>query len=73
VEIDRGFDVEDGKVVFTEENVKRFVDHCIRKWNFSKESSFIPEGMWCCYVDAYQQVRIALFGETLELDGNTEV
>ena len=50
-------------VDFTEENVKEYLDDCIAYWrNANKDYSVY-------YLDAYQSVRISLFGEPLEIEG----
>ncbi len=54
-------------VPFDKENVKKYLDDCIRLWRKSKKNAASGEDelMAMCYIDAYQSVRISLFGETL--------
>ena len=64
------------KVEFTEEKVKEYLDMCIRYWRekikgfvvFGEESSYEDvenRDMANHYIDAYQSVRMSLFGELL--------
>lgn len=48
------------KVPFTEEDVKKYLDHAISYWRKCP-----PTEMQSHYVDAYQSVRVSLFGELL--------
>lgn len=60
-----------GTVKLTEEDVKAYLDRCIRYWRqrveekhhdtFESKQGFMAK----CYVDAYQRVRITLFGKRL--------
>ncbi len=54
-------------IEFTEEKVKEYLDDCIHAWrrvrdNMGGEYS----DMATYYVDAFQSVRVSLFGELLE-------
>lgn len=53
-------------VEFTEEAVKEYLDRNIRHWR-SQRDSISEAQMALYYIDAYQSVRISLFGETLPL------
>lgn len=62
-------------LVFSKENIKNYLDSCIKQWRLNKKEA---EGdgpaatndhkvhTASCYVDAYQSVRISLFGECLK-------
>ena len=57
-------------VPLTEEYVKNYLDVVIRLWRkkkikAEKNDDSISILMASCYVDAYQSVRISLFGELL--------
>lgn len=49
-------------VPFTEEGVKKYLDQAITHWRLCDAPS---EEMRSHYVDAFQSVRISLFGELL--------
>lgn len=61
-------------IPFTEKDVKEYLDNCIIKWrkrkrkhqNESYRTSKELELMAADYIDAYQSVRMSLFGEVLE-------
>jgi len=60
-------------VPFTEEDVKGYLDECIIFWRQKRGTNIgsdnIPEfNMAVCYVDAFQSVRMSLFGELLSMD-----
>jgi hypothetical protein len=50
-------------VPFTEEAVKKHLDMCITHWR-----AFSSTKMGLHYVDAYQSVRLSIFGELLPKD-----
>ncbi|GAG30978.1 unnamed protein product [marine sediment metagenome] len=50
-------------VEFTKEDVKEYLDNAISYWRGSRESYSTY------YVDAYQSVRMSLFGELLSKEG----
>lgn len=57
-------------VLFTEKDVKDYIDTCIRLWRRKYRDSIFDEDerlVAACYVDAYQSVRTSLFGETLPI------
>ena len=47
-------------IPFEEDAVKEYLDKCIRYWRKQKQAYAVY------YVDAYQSLRISLFGETLK-------
>jgi hypothetical protein len=51
-------------VVFTEEGIKEYLDNCITHWR-----GCAPTDMQKHYVDAFQSMRITLFGELLPKEG----
>jgi hypothetical protein len=54
---------ETSQVEFTEEAVKGYLDEAIRYWReeWQVRKSFTAR----CYIDAFQSMRLSLFGETL--------
>lgn len=58
-------------VEFTEEKVREYLDDCIRHWRKIGDNG-VPgmpkfnKNIAVYYVDAFQSVRISLFGELLE-------
>ncbi len=50
------------KVAFTEEAVKEYLDMCITRWRKNPQHE-----MRAYYVDAFQKVRVSLFGELLPI------
>lgn len=58
-------------ILFTEKDVKAYLDTCIRHWRKKYRDSIFDEdgrGVAVCYIDAYQSVRMSLFGELLPLN-----
>lgn len=53
-------------VPFTEKDVKVYLDRAISFWRRKRDEGGIPHANY--YIDAYQSVRISLFGETLPAD-----
>ncbi|MHA1950298.1 MAG: hypothetical protein ACW99G_14740 [Candidatus Thorarchaeota archaeon] len=53
-------------VEFTKEDVKEYIDNAIAYWRLSRESYGIY------YVDAYQSLRMSLFGELLSDEGEED-
>lgn len=51
-------------VDFSEEGIREFLDRTIRHWR-----KVAPTEMQKHYVDAFQSVRVSLFGETLPKEG----
>ena len=51
-------------VEFTEEAVKGYLDKCITRWREADRTD-----MRAHYVDAYQSVRVSIFGELLPKEG----
>lgn len=54
-------------VSFTPEAVKDYLDRCIRFWRKHQD-----EKIKVFYIDAFQSVRVSLFGETLPREGDCE-
>ena len=61
----------DNIVPFTKEDVRNYLDHAITRWRKrvkddgnSEEDTLVA----MCYVDAFQSVRVSLFGELLPKD-----
>ena len=53
----------DRVVSFTKKEIKKYLDECIRFWRKKRdEGDSIAE----YYVDAFQSVRISIFGKLLE-------
>jgi len=52
-------------VDFTEDAVKEYLDMCIVKWRGCP-----PSEMRSHYVDAFQSVRVSVFGELLPVEEN---
>ena len=50
------------KVRFTEESVKKYLDHAIGYWRQKHDDG---DELAIIYVDAYQSVRASLFGDIL--------
>ena len=57
-------------VPFEKEKVKEYLDDAIKVWRKRKEEAKNEEDklIAICYVDAFQSVRISLFGELLGVD-----
>ena len=58
-----------GVIPFTEEDVKKHLDNVIERWrdirdDTEKESR--ERFAATCYIDAYQSVKLVLFGELLQ-------
>jgi len=53
-------------IPFNEDAVKEYLDKCIQFWRAKRGG--LDNDMAIYYVDAYQSVRISLFGELLPLD-----
>ena len=54
------------EVEFSKEAIKNYLDTAIRRWRKSADS--IEVGYAQYYIDAFQSVRVSLFGELLPLD-----
>ena len=54
-------------VEFTEEEVKKYLDQSIRYWRKNKETYIGDPLKPICYIDAYQSVRVSLFGRMLPM------
>lgn len=52
-------------VPFTQEAVRKYLDICIVSWREKRDSGGEDTKMAGYYVDAYQSVRVSLFGEVL--------
>jgi len=55
----------EGKVPFEKPVVMEYIDNCIRFWRKKRETE---DDMAAIYVDAYQSIRMSLFGEFLDGD-----
>ncbi len=55
----------DNTVPFTEEGIKVYLDDAITHWR-----ECAPTDMRSHYVDAYQSVRVSLFGELLPIESD---
>ena len=61
----------DNTVPFEKEEIKGYLDRCIRKWRKIKADKELDSvAMAECYIDAFQSVRISLFGELLKKNEN---
>lgn len=57
------------KVVrFTKDEIKKYLDHCITLWRERRDSSGSQAEMAVYYIDAYQSVRVSIYGELLEVN-----
>lgn len=54
----------DPAIPFTEEEVKKYLDNCIRFWRERRNAE--KDKLAGYYIDAYQSVRISIFGKLLE-------
>lgn len=52
-------------VPFTEKDVKHYLDACIRVWRTKRKNG---DRIAVNYIDAYQSVRISLFGSMLPIE-----
>lgn len=54
---------------FKEEDVKEYLDSCIKYWRKRKEEALIHSEalVASCYIDAFQSVRVSLFEELLPI------
>lgn len=57
----------DSKTIrFTKQNVKNYIDECILFWRKVRDNENDPNSMFAVYyIDAYQSVRVSLFGRLL--------
>jgi len=53
------------KVPFTEKDIKDYLDGAIRNWRKIRDESVVDSHIAPYYVDAFQSVRVSLFGEML--------
>ena len=61
------------QIPFDEDNVKQYLDSAIKLWRINlqnaKEFKNTEEELVAsCYIDAYQSMRISIFGELLPKD-----
>lgn len=56
----------DPTIPFTKEEVKKYLDKCIRFWRERRDVE--KDVLASYYVDAYQSVRISVFGKLLEIE-----
>lgn len=64
-------------VPFVKEDIKDYLDKAIRKWRSRKFKAVEGEAgdlvmMTECYIDAFQSIRMSLFGELLDEDKEEE-
>lgn len=63
---------ESNLIPFTEEHIKDYLDNAIRSWRKKRDKIDPPLSnpedhfMATCYIDAFQSVRMTLFGELLK-------
>jgi hypothetical protein len=58
-------------VKFTKKEVKNYLDSVIIFWRKQRDDKItrgIDNQQEVCYIDAYQSVRVSLFGEMLPID-----
>ena len=58
-------------VPFVESSVEAYLDHAIRRWREIRVDAAAMDRsglIASCYVDAYQSVRVSLFGKVLAMD-----
>jgi len=55
-------------IPFEKDAVKEYLDKCIKHWRIGKKITSDDEDklVAACYVDAFQSVRISIFGELLK-------
>lgn len=53
-------------IPFTPEDVKAYLDKCITYWRGVRDSLAVSKDLADHYIDAYQSVRVSIFGETLK-------
>ena len=58
---------DDDVIEFTPDAVREYLDEAIREWRRRKNAGDPYEDLFMCgcYIDAYQSVRVSLFGERL--------
>ena len=56
------------KIKLTEDKILKHLDNLIRAWRFVRRNSSGDEGQAIHYIDAYQSMRVSIFGERLEGD-----
>ena len=57
------------KILFTEKDIKEYLDKCIRYWRKKKiKADKETWNMACHYIDAFQSIRISLFDNALPID-----
>ena len=54
------------KIEFTPEAVKSYLDKCILFWMKQKDRHVDVDSKSIYYIDAFQSVRVSLFGEMLD-------
>ena len=65
-------------VPLTEKDIKEYLDNAIRKWRKTRDdksmsptsSEEMESVIASCYIDAFQSVRMSLFGELLQTEDN---
>ena len=55
-------------IPFKENKVKRYLDTCIWRWRATRdqERDATEKVKASCYIDAFQSVRVSIFGEVLK-------
>ena len=59
-------------IPLTKIDVKNYLDECIIFWRNKRDASEMDSVMSNYYIDAFQSVRVSLFGELLEDDLRTK-
>ena len=49
---------------FDEESIKKYLDNCIKFWRKERDEKNSEDAKY--YIDAFQSVRISIFGELLK-------
>ena len=54
-------------IPFTESDIKEYLDRSITHWRWQRDETLLEEEgeEAACYIDAFQSMRLTLFGEEL--------
>lgn len=57
-------------MLLTHDEIKDYLDDAIRHWRKKRDNAITDEDklMAVCYVDAFQSVRVSVFGKLLPLE-----
>ena len=55
-------------VKFTKDSIKEYLDSCISHWRARRDSMDKNSSIATYYIDAYQSVRMSIFGELKEAE-----